>query len=371
VMEYAGAAVPGGLLEHVRLLASGLAGAGHEVRVVLPPAGAVDEPAGRCASAGAAVTRLTVTGKKDLAGMAKLRALVSRERPDIFHLHLSSPIEAVPAMLAARYGGARHIVTTEHAPTWHPLERRYSRAVKKAATRALDAVIAVCASDAEFLADRFGVPRQLIRVIHNGVAPVTDLPQAEEARRALGIDPRAGLVVGFAGALEESKGVGDALEACRRCGVEGLVLVLAGDGGLMTSLRRLDPAPAFRLILPGRLDGIGLLLAAIDVFLLPSHSEAMPLSLLEAMAAGRPIVATRVGGIPEAIEDGVGGLLVPPGAPSDLAAAIARIAADRPLALRLGEAAKAASERFTAARMVAETEGLYRGVMTAAAGGQA
>ncbi len=370
VMEYAGAGVPGGLLEHLRILATGLAGAGHEVAVVIPEAPAVDPIASRCAAAGAVVTRLTVRGKTDLPGMAKLAALINRARPDIFHLHLSSPIEAVPALMTARCSGAGRLVTTEHAPAWYPLERVYSRTVKKAATRALDAVIAVCESDASFLAGEFGVPRDLIRVIHNGVEPVRDLPGRDTARRALGIDPRAALVVGFAGALEEGKGVRDLLEACGRCGVEGLALVLAGDGGMRAELERLAPGPAFRLVLPGRLDDIRDLLGALDLFVLPSHSEAMPLSLLEAMSAGLPILATRVGGIPEAIQDSVSGLLVPPHVPSALSDAIARIAADPGLARALGQAAGSASSRFSATRMVEETTALYRGLLEGRAVGE-
>jgi len=359
LMQYAGARVPGGLLEHLRILATGLAATGHEVSVVIPRATALDPVAGRCEAAGAAVTRLTVEGKTDLPGMAKLGALVSRVTPDVFHLHLSSPIEAVPALVTARCSGARRLVTTEHAPSWYPLERVYSRTVKKAATRALDAVIAVCESDARFLAGRFGVPRDLIRVIHNGVEPVRDLPGRDAARRALGIDPAARFVAGFAGALEESKGVSDLIEACRRCGVEGLVLILAGDGGLRESLERQSTRSGLRLVLPGRLEDIRDLLGALDLFVLPSHAEAMPLSLLEAMSAHLPIVATRVGGIPEAIQDGASGLLVPPRDPSALAEALGRLAADRELSRRLAAAAGVASERFTATRMVRETASLY------------
>jgi glycosyltransferase involved in cell wall biosynthesis len=368
-IQYASAEVAGGLLEHLCLLSEGLARSGNSVRAVLAPVTAVDPPARRCLSAGVAVSRLTVRGKFDFAGMIRFARLVAADRPQVVHVHLASPVEALPAILAARWGGARHIVTTEHAPTWRPLQRFYSRAAKRAAMRLLDATIVLSRADAVFLREEFGAPPSLLRVIHNGVpgfpAPISKV----EARARLGLSPDA-TVVGYLGALEEKKGLLDLLEAVERSRLAALTLLFGGEGGLEPVLRDRSAGRDFPVVLAGRIADVGGFLAAVDVFVFPSHQEALPLALLEAMAAGLPIVATTVGGIPEAIEDGVSGLLVPPRQPDAVAGALRRLAADPALARRLGdEARRTALEKFGAERMIRATEALYAEILARDSGG--
>jgi glycosyltransferase involved in cell wall biosynthesis len=309
-----------------------------------------------------------------------MRRLVAAGGTDVFHAHLSSPIEAVPALLAARLGGARKLVTTEHAPTWYPLRRFYSKLVKRAVSRMIAGVIAVCESDAAFLHEEFGIPRDLITVIPNGVASPGPLPSRRESRARLGLPGDARMVVGYLGAIEEKKGVLDLIEAASLSGLPRLVVALGGDGALLTGLREKARAGSgalpFELSLPGQIEDVWSFLSALDIFVLPSRQEAMPLALLEAMCAGLPIVASKVGGIPEAIEHGVTGILVPPGAPGEIAAALRLLAAElsggqagehaRPggLAGRLGDAARrAALARFTSGRMVLEVDRLYSGLL--------
>jgi len=363
LMQYAGAGVPGGLLRHVEILAAGLAASGHQVRVVLSPSPSVDPSAKACERAGAAVTRLAVRGKSDVGGFVRFRRLVARERPQVVHLHLSSPVEAMPVVLAARCGGAARVITTEHAPTWSPLEKRYSRAAKRAVGRLIVRVIALSRADASYLQHRFDVPPGRIAVIPNGVPASAVVVPRETARAGLGLRADAFPVIGYVGALEIKKGVLDLVEAVSRLAARGTispVLALAGEGTLESQLRERSQRPGFGLHLCGQLPGVGPFLAAADLFALPSHQEAMPLALLEAMMAGLPVVATKVGGVPEAIEDGVNGLLVAPSAVDDLASALGRLAGDAELRLRLGEAARrTARERFDAKGMVRRIESLY------------
>ena len=104
-------------------------------------------------------------------------------------------------------------------------------------------------------------------------------------------------------------------------------------------------------------------LTALDFFVFPSHQEALPLALLEAMGAGLPIIATRVGGVPEAIEDGASGLLVEPHHPAQIAAALRRLIADEDLARRLAATARVrATERYSEAEMTRRTLDLYQEV---------
>lgn len=362
VMQYTGATVRGGLTGHVSILTKGLVGAGVDVHLVVPPAKSIDRFAADCEHAGARVSRLAVKGKTDLAGMVRLQRLVAADEPDLLHVHLSSPVEAFPALMAARWGGARCVVTTEHAPTWSPLERPYSRAAKRTTSRSLRAVIALSESDAAYLKGKFGVPERILAVIPNGVPIPERLPSRREARSRLGL-PEGAILAGFAGALEEKKGIRDLLEAARLCALPDLALAFAGEGSLELELRRSDPGSAPRFVL-GRLEEMGTFLAALDLFVLPSHQEAMPLALLEALAAGLPVVATRVGGIPEAIRDGVTGLLASPANPGEIADRMVRLARDPELSRRLGAAARGdALQRFGAERMVARVAALYARVL--------
>ena len=355
VLLLTGAASPGGLHRHVQLLAEGLLRRGLAVHVVLPAAPGANALAGACAGAGATVTRLTVSGRTDLAGWRALRALTRRARADVVHVHLSSPVESLPALLALWAGGARRLVTTEHAPTWFPLRHAWSRTAKRAVGRAVQAVIAVSEADAAFLREEFAVPEHKLHVVRNGVPLHADTGTRAEARRACGL-PQEAFLVGYLGALEEKKGVLDLLRAAASASLAGAQVVLAGEGSLGPQL-----AGQPRCLLLGRLEDPRPFLRSLDVFAFPSHQEALPLALLEAMAAGLPVVATRVGGIPEAVEDEATGLLVPPKDPERMAAALHRLAADPALARRLGDAARARAARaFSAEGMVERTLAVYR-----------
>ncbi|HET9471952.1 MAG TPA: glycosyltransferase family 4 protein, partial [Usitatibacter sp.] len=172
------------------------------------------------------------------------------------------------------------------------------------------------------------------------------LPPAVERPRERGL-------VAFAGRCREAKGVFDLLDAMSEVAPSqpALRLECAGDGDLG---RMVERAAALGIGERVRLRGwIGArerddLLTRASVFALPSHAEALPVSLLEAMAAGCAVVATRVGGIPDLVEDGVNGLLVPPRDPAALARALRTLLDDPELASRLGRAARATvAERYT------------------------
>ena len=164
---------------------------------------------------------------------------------------------------------------------------------------------------------------------------------------------RESALVAFTGRCSEEKGVYDLLQATLglRRAIPRLRLELAGDGDLdelersIASMGLADRVRVHGWIDRRRRDE---LLARAAIFVLPSHAEGLPMSLLEAMAAGCAVVASRVGGIPDVVSDGDNGLLVEPGDTEALAAAIARLAADPALAQRLGERARATiAARFT------------------------
>ncbi len=179
---------------------------------------------------------------------------------------------------------------------------------------------------------------------------------------------RSDALVAFVGRIEGAKGIFDLIEAVNevRATIPGVRLECAGDGDIEAALRHvavrgIRPNVHFTgWVSPRRREE---LLARATVFVLPSHAEGMPMSLLEAMAAGCPVIATNVGGIPDVVTDGVNGLLVPAGDRDALALALHRLLVDRTLAEGLGrEARETIRRRFTTEHAVERLDQIYSGL---------
>ena len=211
------------------------------------------------------------------------------------------------------------------------------------------------------------LPARHLHVVYNGVdtrqfAPRTD---AAAVRRELGL-PADTFLIGSVGRLSADKGGQDSLVravAALRPAHPQIGLVLVGDGPLRAGLEALagdlglGPAAVFT----GQRADVARLLGALDVFVLPSLREALPIAVLEAMAMRVPVIATPVGGVPEVVQDGATGLLVPPGDAAALREALARLLADPALAARLAAAGQARVQaEFSLDRMVARVDHLYR-----------
>jgi len=171
-------------------------------------------------------------------------------------------------------------------------------------------------------------------------------------------------IVGVVGRLELEKGHPTLLEAWPHVlrSVPDAYLIIVGEGSRLDALHNIarDMKILHRVVFTGRRDDIPAVTAAFDVAVLPSYREAQGLTILEAMALSRPVVASNVGGIPEMITDGVSGLLVPPHDPPALAAAIVRLLQDHPLADMLGRAGHdLVHDRFCVQLMVKAVQDLY------------
>lgn len=203
-----------------------------------------------------------------------------------------------------------------------------------------------------------------LHVIENGVDLAAFHPdaQARQALRAeLGI-PANAWVVGTVGRLAVEKDPTLLLRAASELLNDDFHLVFAGNGPELRNLRgqaMRDPSGAFVHILGARPD-VPRVLAACDVFALSSRTEGLPLALLEAMAAGLPVVATAVGGIPDVVRDGINALLVPSSDEEGLRAALRRLHDDRTLAAAMGQCARQRSADFSAAAMSQRYLDLYR-----------
>jgi len=286
-------------------------------------------------------------------------------------LHVHGYAAADFGRLAARLTGAG-LVLHEHFAD--PRMPGYQGLADRALRGFTDRAIAVSGSTREFLVGQRFVPAPRVRLIWNG-APLDEFAavpaeRAGRLRQELGL-PAQALVVGTIGRLNEQKGHRYLVEAMARvlAGREARLLV-AGDGDLMESLRRQagELGIADRVVFAGHRNDVPDLLGAIDVFCISSVYEGTPLTLFEAMAAGKAVVSTAVDGCREVLEEGSTGLLVPPRDPDALAAALGRVLDDAPLRASLAAAAHAASRRYDVNACVRQIEAVYDEVLAERSG---
>jgi glycosyltransferase involved in cell wall biosynthesis len=233
--------------------------------------------------------------------------------------------------------------------------------------RAADAVIVVSRMDERTMIDVAGVPRRKVRLVMNGI--VAPAPSGTDVRAELGIPPDAP-VVGTVSVLRPEKGVDVLIDAAELLAAElpDLRVLVAGGGPEEERLRAVVGARGLdeTVFLLGLRRDVADVLEALDVVAFSSHREGTPLAVMESMAAGKPIVATRVGGIPDLIEDGVHGLLVPPRDPPALARALARLLGDERLRTRLGASARERQSReFDIDVTVQNVERIYEELVSA------
>ncbi len=252
------------------------------------------------------------------------------------------------AILAARALGKPCVVKV-HGSDLNVIARLPSaRAVMRRVLPQADAMISVSAPLSDELA-RLGVPRDRIRLVPNGVNAEVFAPRDRgEARRALGVAEGVPLVV-FVGRLEPQKGVGELLDAYERVRrvMPDVVFALIGDGVWKERVAEAAARSEGHLLAPGArpLAEIARWLTACDVFTLPSWMEGTPNVVLEALASGRPAVATRVGGIPDVLGDPRSGILVEPRDAASLASGLLRALAEAKAGAWEPEAVRAAGPR--------------------------
>jgi len=332
-----------------------LRGEGHEVHVACSPGRHLDVLADRGIPIHPIPIARRIAPLRNAISLIRLARLMRRERFDLVHVH--TPVAAALGRIAARITGVRHVVYTAHGFYFHdrmaPWKRRLVVWIERWLGRCCtDLLFTQSAEDAETAVHEKIVPRERVVWIGNGV----DLgrhaaPPNPEVRRSLDLETDH-LVVGFVGRLVREKGIVELFEAmaCVHDALPHARLLIVGDtlasdrdrkaiSMLHHVLERHHLQGAIRFA--GFREDIPDLLAAMDVFVLPSHREGMPRTILEAMATGVPVVATDIRGCREEVVDGVTGFLVPVNSPSQLAAAILRTLEDRDLASRLGEAGRA------------------------------
>jgi glycosyltransferase involved in cell wall biosynthesis len=375
----------GGPALHVAYLTAGLADRGYDTVLVAGTVARGEESMAFVAEQrGLRIETLDelhrdVAPLNDARAILQLARLIRRERPAILHTH-TAKAGAVGRLAALLAGDARPpvIVHTFHG---HVL-RGYFSAPTTVAFRLLERWLAkltttLIAVSPEVRDDlvRLGVaPASKFRVVRLGVElkerVAADIGEREETRRLVGVSADA-FVVGWVGRMTAVKRTRDVLQAFR-----GLLdrdvdayLLLVGDGPDRDEVERYahELGIARRCLFVGYQDDVAAFYSMIDVLLLPSANEGTPVSVIEALAAERPAVATRVGGVPDIVRDGVDGYLVAPGDTDQLAERLARLARDPSERSRMGAEGRArVLERYTVPRLVDEIDVLYRSLLAGA-----
>jgi glycosyltransferase involved in cell wall biosynthesis len=297
--------------------------------------------------------------------VVRLARLIRREGVSVVHAHCFDP--TLVGLLAARLAGVRFIFTRHHSDHNLRLGKRWHTRIDAWCGSHSDGVIAVSEATRRILTEIEGVPAHKVVTVYNGMDRIPPPPAAsvEGLRRELGLDGHA--VCLMMGRLHEEKGhvvlfeaLGSVLSSAGR-----LSVLLAGDGPHRTRLegevRRRGLGPVVRFL--GRRSDIPELISLSTVVVLPSLAESFGFAALEAMGLGRPVVASRTGGIPEVVLDGETGLLVPQGDARGLATALSCVLTEPERARRLGENGRRRAALFTAEAMVRGYEEVYAGVV--------
>lgn len=342
----------------VLALARGMAEYGHRTAVVCPPGSALE----RRARGGVCMFGVRMRGEWDVAAAWELRRIIARFRPHVLHLH-TAHAHTLGVLAASGFINRPKVIVSRRVDfrvARNPLSRMKYR-------YGIDRIIAV-SEGVERVLRKDGVDAGKVTVIRSGVDLRGGIRggSREVLFGDLGI-PWGARIVGNVAALAPHKDHSCLLRAARRV-VDRIPIVrflIVGEGELERDLKRLTERLGLEkeVIFTGFREDVVDILSMLDVFVLSSHLEGLGTSVLDAMAIGIPVVATRTGGIPEMVNDGVNGFLVPVGNPSKLADRICQVLLDDPLRERLGRNARCTAEHFDIRETIRRTEELYRAVV--------
>jgi glycosyltransferase involved in cell wall biosynthesis len=377
----------GGPALHVAYLTAGLAKRGYETTLVAGSlARGEDSMAFVAEELGIRVERLEelhreISPFRDAVAIVRLARLIRRVRPHILHTH-TAKAGAVGRLAALLAGDARPpiVVHTFHGHVlrgyFDPLRTAGFRLLERWLATKTTALVAVSPQVRDDLVSLGVAPRERFVVVRVGIEleqrVAVERDGRGESRRVLGIGPDR-FAVGWIGRMTGVKRTHDVLRAFRRLRDRGVdaCLCMIGDGPDRPAVeRRAHELGLMRdTLFLGYQEEVAPFYAAFDAMILPSINEGTPVSAIEALAAGRPVVATRVGGVPDVVREGEDGFLVEAGDVDALADRLARLAADPELRERLGAAGRArVIPRYSVERLVDDIDLLYRSLLASAGG---
>ncbi|HZU37761.1 MAG TPA: GT4 family glycosyltransferase PelF [Gemmataceae bacterium] len=300
----------------------------------------------------------------------RLGRLLRREQVALIHAHQYTPF--LYALLARIVYRRPPILFLEHGRHYPDQPRRKRRIANRLLPRRSDRIVAVGEAVRQALIDIEGFPPERVARIYNGIdlsAYEDNNLQRQQTRRDLGAESED-VLIALVARLDYLKDHATAIRTMARLAPRcpRAKLLLVGEGPqrphIEEAIRALNVSTQVQLL--GYRRDIPQVLAAADIFLLTSISEGIPLTVIEAMAAGLPVVATRVGGLAEVVEEGRSGWLVPTGDDAALAEALEKLARDPAKRAEMGKQGRTrALDLFSESRMVAEYDALYRRMLDA------
>ena len=372
----------GGPALHVAYLTAGLRKRGYETTLVAGSlARGEDSMAFVAEQLDVDIVRIDELGReisplRDLAATLRLARLIRRERPDILHTHTAKA--GTVGRIAALLSGRKRppiVVHTFHGHVlrgyFGPGRSRLFRLLERWLARRTTALIAVSPQVRDDLVSLGVAPPERFVVIRLGIELDERVAGTQngrlESRRYLGIPPER-FAVGWIGRMTAVKRTDDVLVAFKQLCDEGVdaCLCMVGDGPDRVHLeQRAHELGVVRdTLFLGYQEDVAPFYAAFDALVLPSSNEGTPVSAIEALAAGRPVVATRVGGVPDVVQEGEDGFLVEPGATDELADRLAQLARDPELRERMGRAGRErVLPRYAVERLVDDVDRLYRSLL--------
>jgi glycosyltransferase involved in cell wall biosynthesis len=372
----------GGPALHVAYLTAGLADRGYDTTLVAGTVGSGEESMAFVAeNRGVHIETLDelhreIAPLRDLRTILRLSRLIRRERPTILHTH-TAKAGAVGRIAALLAGDARPpvIVHTFHGHVlrgyFNPMMTAAFRVLERMLARGTTTLVAVSPEVRDDLVALRVAPASKFAVVRLGIElgerVSGDDEKRRETRRLLGIPPEA-FVVGWVGRMTAVKRTDDVARTLRALVDRGVdaYLCLVGDGPDRVGLERRvhELGIARRCLFVGYQEDVARFYDTIDVLLLTSVNEGTPVSVIEALAAGRPVVATRVGGVSDVVRHEVDGFLVDAADVESLGARLAELAGDPELRARMGSAGRAhVIERYAVERMVDDIDRLYRSLL--------
>ncbi|MBI5881505.1 MAG: glycosyltransferase [Elusimicrobia bacterium] len=323
----------------------------------------------RLAAAGFPTHSLDAPSRASWKDIDRLAALIRETRPHIVHAFMYQAIQM--CRIVKRWHGVPFKLISSPRVNYRT-RTLWTKLLDRALKGADDMLVAESKASRDYLVRWLGYSADKVRIIHNGV-DLAGCPISKLERRQKRLELRLAaddVLIGSAGRLDEQKGFDTLVAAMGALGKRPIRCVVLGEGParprLEARIRRLGIER--KVMLLGERDDMTSWLSALDIFVLPSLWEGLPNALLEAMAVGLPVVASAVDGVVEAVDSGKNGLLVPPGRPGALAAAVAKLAADPAARSRMGEAAKeTVTRRFNLIDMMASYERAYAEVLGAPA----
>jgi glycosyltransferase involved in cell wall biosynthesis len=372
----------GGPALHVAYLTAGLKPRGYETTLV---AGTLARGEGSMAfvaeDLGVPVVTIDelhreISPFRDARAVLRLARLIRRERPHILHTH-TAKAGAIGRLAAILAGGAKPpiVVHTFHGHVlrgyFDPVRAAGFRLLERWLARHATALIAVSPQVRDDLVELGVAPAEAFAVVRLGIALDERISANGDGRQALrallGIAPDR-FTVGWIGRMTGVKRTDDvllALKGVRERGVDAC-LCMVGDGPDRDHVeRRAKELGVVRhCFFLGYQDDVAAYYSAFDAFILPSGNEGTPVSAIEALAAGKPVVATRVGGVPDVVRDEIDGFLVEPGDVEALADRLARLARDPALRERMGQSGRArVLPRYAVERLIDDVDRLYQALL--------